>query len=107
MKTRRINFSCLKKCKLFRKKTVNFRIIIIIFFFFFIEAVLTITRNLCFRAETTWFLRVPQYLFLEQKQEKKKKKKKINSPAIPTFLCEVVFVTGISIMKAGSVDVLS
>ena len=52
---------------------------------------------------------------LEQKQEKqrkkkkknKRKKKKIYSPAIPTFLCEVVFVTRVFITKAGYVDVLS
>ena len=62
-----MKFSCLKKYKLFRKKIVNFRIII----FFFIEAVLTITRNLCFRAETTWFLRVSQYIFLSRNKKKK------------------------------------
>ena len=45
---------------------------------------------------------------LEQKQEKKKKKKKkIYSPAIPIFLCEVVFVTGVFITMAGYLDVLS
>ena len=110
MKTRRMKFSCLKKYKFFRKKTVNFRIII----FFFIEAVLTITRNLCFRAETTWFL----IHILEKKQEKekkkrkkKKKKKKKKKRFIilqsPLFLCEVVFVTGIFITNAGYLDVLS
>ena len=116
MKTCRMKFSCLKKYKLFIKKTVNFRIIIIIFF---IEAVLTITRNLCFRAETTWFLRVPHTYFRaetrkrkrKQKKKKKKKKQKKKKRFIvlqsPLFLCEVVFVTGVFIMKAGYLDVLS
>ena len=45
---------------------------------------------------------------LEQKQEKKKKKKKKKKRFIvlqsPLFLCEVVFVTGVFITKAGYLD---
>ena len=52
---------------------------------------------------------------LEQKQEKerkkekkkKKKKKKFLVLQSPLFLCEVVFVTGVFITKAGYLDVLS
>ena len=50
---------------------------------------------------------------LEQKQEKekekkkKKKKKRFIVLQPPLFLCEVVFVTGVFITKAGYFDVLS
>ena len=42
---------------------------------------------------------------LEQKHEKEGKK--IIVLLSPLFLCEVVFVTGVFIMKAGYLDVLS
>ena len=49
---------------------------------------------------------------LEQKQEKEKKKKKKKKKRFivlqsPFFLCEVVFVTGVFITKAGYLDDLS
>ena len=44
---------------------------------------------------------------LEQKQGKKKKKKRFIALQSPFFLCEVVFVTGVFITKAGYFDVLS
>ena len=40
----------------------------------------------------------------KKRKKKKKKKKKIYCPAIPLFLCEVVFVTGGFITKAGYLD---
>ena len=43
---------------------------------------------------------------LEQKQEKIKIKRFIVLQ-FPLFLCEVVFVTGVFITKAGNLDVLS
>ena len=47
----------------------------------------------------------------EEEEEKKKKKKKKKNRFIvlqsPLFLCEVVFVTGVFITKAGYLDVLS
>ena len=97
MKTRTMKFSCLKKYNLFRKKTVNFRIII----FFFIEAVLTITPNLCFRNDVV--LKSTAIHILEQKQEKKI----FIALQSPLFLREVVFVTGIFITKAGYLNILS
>ena len=43
----------------------------------------------------------------KKKKKKKKKKRRFIALQSPLFLCEVVFVTGVFITKAGYLDVLS
>ena len=100
-----MKFSCLKKYKLFRKKTVNFRIIII----FFHRGSSNGNPQPMFQSRNDVVLKRISIHILEQKQEKKKKKKKKGFIALQSlfFLCEIVFVTGVFIMKADYLDVLS
>ena len=98
-----MKFSCLKKYKLFRKKTVNFRIIII---FFFIEAVLTITLTYVLEQKRRSSLAYLNTYFRAETRKKKKEKRFIALQS-QLFLREVVFITGVFITKASYLDVLS